>query len=483
MSYAVLWVRDFALCAVRRSDPTLAGRPVALIQGEGRRATVVELSPEVVGVAPGLTAPLAMARCPGILLRLREPAAEGEANRLLLAAAFTLSPRVEFTGPGCVTVDLQGADAARTAAQMRNVVAELAPAGLPVRIGVGATPHLAACVARRAEPVLAVRDAGAFLHALPLAFADPTPEQVEILGNWGIRTLGELTALPKADIGKRLGPEGLQLWERAAGEATRPLRLTQPAKSFAAEWTYEPPIEVMEPLLFRLRRFSECIALELRGEGFVAETLTLTLLLEDGTDQRREFRLPEPGGDVDGWMRVMQSHLEGVRTAVRVAGARLIAGPCRPPHKQAGLFETGLGDPAAFWENLARVGAVVGAHRLGTPVLLDTHRPDAFRLEKPAETVPPPAAAPVHPPRGLVLRRFRPAWPAQVELRDERPVQVHSANLRGPVCTSSGPWRTSGEWWKPDGWVLEIWQVELAQGGVYQLAHWADGWCVEGEFD
>ena len=73
MNYAVITVPDFALHALRRSDPALAGRAVALVAGEGRKAIVTEVSPEVTNVAPGLAATLAMARCPGILLRPREP--------------------------------------------------------------------------------------------------------------------------------------------------------------------------------------------------------------------------------------------------------------------------------------------------------------------------------------------------------------------------------------------------------------------------
>ena len=482
--FAVLLVPDFALHALRRGDPSLARVPVALVEGEGRKATVVAVSAEARGVVPGIAATLAMARCPGIALRPRDPTAEIEANRLLLAAAFTLSPRVEFTAAGCATVDLQGADAADTEKRMRAALAELGAAGLPARGGAAATPQTAFYAARRAEPLLVVEELGGFLAPLPLAFVEPTPAYAAILLGWGIRTCGELTALAKGEVGQRLGVEGVQLWERAAGEATRPLRLAQPARSFAAAWDYEPPIESLEPLLFRLRRFAECVALELRAEGLAAEALTFTLLLEDETDNRRELRLPEPGTDVDSWMRVLQSHLETVRTEARVVGARLVATPGRPPQKQSGLFDTGLRDPAVFWDNLARLAAIVGEGRVGTPVPLDTHRPDAFAVEKPADTVLAPEAAPVHPLRGFTLRRFRPAWPARVEVAEERPVRVESAGVRDAVRTARGPWRSSGDWWRPDGWAVEVWHVELAGGGLYQLARSeGSGWSVEGALD
>ncbi len=483
MKYAVLVVPGFALHALRRSDPGLCGRAVALVGGEGRNARVAEASPEAQGVVPGLAATLAMSRCPGVILRQRDPAAEVEAHRLLLAAAFTIAPRVESTRGGCCTIDLQGADPARAEALMRLATAELAAAGLPARVGAAATPLLASYAARRAEPVLIVRDPAGFLAPLPLAFAEPAPGQEAILQAWGIRTLGELTALPKAEIGRRLGAEGVLLWERAAGEAIRVLRLVEPARSFAAEWSYEPPVESIEPLFFKLRRFAERVALELRGAGFVAERLSLTLLLEDESDHRREFRLPEPGADVEGWLRILNAHLGTVRTDARVAAVRLVAAPARPSQKQDGLFDTGLRDPASFWENLARIGAIVGDDRVGTPVPADTHRPDAFVLERPAEAVPPALGGRVHPPCGPTLRRFRPPWPVCVLCEGGRPARLENGRLAGEVRAALGPWRCAGDWWKPQAWAVETWQVELAGGGVYQLACTDAGWCVEGVLD
>lgn len=484
MKYAVLLVKDFALQAVQRADPDLVGKPVALVTGEGRKATVAEVSPEANGVAPGLVVTLAFARCPALIVRPRDPTAEAETNRLLLAAAFTLSPRVERTADGWCTIDLQGADLAGTDAQMHVCVADLAASGIRARVGAADTPILAYYAAQRAEHVFVVRHAKEFLAPLPLEVAEPTSAQTEILRGWGIATLGQLTALAKAEVGNRLGTDGVHLWERAAGEATRVLHLVEPAKTFSAEWDYEPPIESMEPLLFRLQRFAECLAMELRSASLVAEKLSLALLLENDDEHRRDFRLPEPSANVDAWMRVFYAHLENVKTSEGVMGVRLIATPARPPEKQDGLFETGLRDPSAFFENLARVGAVVGDDCVGTPVVLDTWKPDSVVLEKPVRTVPPPAEEPLHPPRGLTLRRFRPPWSARVEVTAQRPSAIESSELRDTVREAIGPFRLSGNWWKQnDAWQVEIWQVEMTSGAIYQLARSPAGWWVEGVLD
>jgi protein ImuB len=162
---------------------------------------------------------------------------------------------------------------------------------------------------------------------------------------------------------------------------------------------------------------------------------------------------------------------------------RLGAAPARRQERQEGLFDAGLRDPASFWENLARVAAIVGDDRVGTPAPVDTHRPDAFTMERPAEAVSPPAQAPVHPPSGPVLRRFRPPWPVRVVCDAGRPVRLEGGRLEGRVCAALGPWLGAGDWWKPGDWAAETWQVEMAAGGVYQVSCTRDGWGVEGMLD
>ena len=168
MNYAALVVPDFSLHAVRRSDASLAGRPLGIVAGEGRTAVVRAVSPEATGVEPGLAVTLAMARCPALVLRPRDPTAETEAGCMVIAAALTLSPRVEHTGAGWCTVDLQGADEARTLVTLRLRLGELAAVGIPVRAGIAGTPLLAALAARSTETVCVVRAAADLSYVLQI---------------------------------------------------------------------------------------------------------------------------------------------------------------------------------------------------------------------------------------------------------------------------------------------------------------------------
>ena len=101
LRYAVIRGEAFALRALQRGDPALAGRPLAWARTDGRQEVIAEVSAEAAGIAPGLPVELAIARCPGLLVRARDPALEVEAQRMLLAAAFSLAPRVESTAAGC----------------------------------------------------------------------------------------------------------------------------------------------------------------------------------------------------------------------------------------------------------------------------------------------------------------------------------------------------------------------------------------------
>src|SRR5215472_12443816 len=222
-----------------------------------------------------------------------------------------------------------------------------------------------------------------------------------ILHKWGVHTLGQLAALDKEQVGTRLGPEAVRMWERATGQSSRVLKLIQPPESFEESFEFEREIETAEPLLFILRRFLEQLAVRLAAIYLVAKQLTLRITFAnsrqvrhgtDSSDWRNEsvvdkqiyeriFKIPQPTNDVDLLFRMLQTHLENFRSEHPIVGIALSAEPIKPAGAQFGLFETTLRNPHQLLETLARLTALVGADRIGTPVLEETHRPDAFRIE------------------------------------------------------------------------------------------------------
>lgn len=488
--FAVLHVAGFPLQAVLRADPAtataFAHAPAALFNHASKRSLVLWANPaaRAAGVEPGMSAPQAVARCATLLIRTPDPAAEAEARAALLAAAFAASPAVEATAPGLVTLDLQGLAAPTRPAACHTALAHLGQLGLCATAGLARTPLLALYAARATDRFIAIDNEAAFLAPLPLSHAEPDAELAGILRGWGLRTFGELTAIPRDDLGRRLGAAGVALWDRALGGAPRPLHLATPPQEFRAELEFEDALETLEPLLFVLRRLLDRLALELAAAHRVAVELDLALHLADKQLHARTFRLPEPTGDADILFRTLHTHLESLRTAAPIAAVRLRLSPARPLVRQPGLFETGLRDPHGFAETLARVAALVGADRIGTPQPEDTHRPDAVKLLPPPAVIPPPAPPAPLPPCGRPLRRFRPPLPARLEITDGQPTFVWTDRVQGAVTARLGAWQSSGDWWETTRtWRRTEWDIALADGGLYRLLRTPDGWFLEGEYD
>src|SRR5438034_1687428 len=208
-------------------------------------------------------------------------------------------------------------------------------------------------------------------------------EILTILHKWGIHTLGQLAALDKEQLGARLGPEAVRMWERANGQFNRVLKLVRPPESFAESFEFENEIETAEPLLFVLRRILEQLAVRLGAIYLVAKELTLRITFanppRDGSASadkqlyERVFNIPQPTNDVDLLFRMLQTHLENFKSEQPIIAVALMAEPIRPVSQQFGLFETALRNPHQLYETLARLSALLGSDCVGTPVLQETH--------------------------------------------------------------------------------------------------------------
>ena len=303
-----------------------------------------------------------------------------------------------------------------------------------------------------------------------------------ILHKWGIHTLGDFTRLAKEEIGARLGPEAVSLWKRANGKSTRLLKLVQPPESFAESFEFEYEVETVEPLLFMLRRFLEQLSRRLTGVYLVANELTLRIQFTNRHCYERLFKLPQPTNDVDLLFRMLHTHLEDFKSDHPIVAVSLDVEPIKPGQHQFGLFETTLRDPNQLYETLARLTALVGVDRVGTPVLEDTHRPDTFRLE-PFTWHSNDTFTVTQPRRGASLRRFRPNFSACVLLEEDTPAHLHSAEISGIPCGQNGPFLASGNWWDEKVWERIEWDLHFSDQALLRCYRNANGWQVDGIYD
>src|SRR6266436_9075250 len=309
-----------------------------------------------------------------------------------------------------------------------------------------------------------------------------------ILHKWGIHTIGQLAALDKQQLGARLGPEAIRMWERANGQSSRVIKLIRPPESFEESFEFENEIETAEPLLFMLRRFLEQLAIRLSGIYLVAKELTLRVTFTDKQIYERIFKIPQPTNNVDLLFRMLHTHLENFKSEYPIVAVALSAQPIRPAREQFGLFETTLRNPHQLSETLARLTALLGADRVGTPVLEETHRPDAFRLEPFTWAVESavPSGESSHALRtahATAVRRFRPAVAASVLLDADMPAHVRIPEIWGKILKQRGPYLISGNWWDEKSWARAEWDLEMENGELVRVHESEGTWEMDGIYD
>ena len=315
-------------------------------------------------------------------------------------------------------------------------------------------------------------------------------EILAILHKWGIHTLGQLAALDREELRVRLGPEAVRLWERANGISNRLLKRVQPPESFDESFEFEHEIETAQPLLFMLRRFLEQLAVRLNAIYLVAKEVTLQITFTNKQSYERIFKIPQPTNDVDLLFRMLQTHLENFKSEHPIVAVALTAQPIKPvsqPRMLSG-FEMALRNPQQLYETLARLTALLDPHRVGTPVLEETHQPDAFRMEpfgwRAVESAVPsgkPSDALRTAHTTIALRRFRPPVGALIFSSENRHLQ--SEKIRGKVVDQGGPYVLSGNWWDEKSWAHAEWDLQLEDGVLVRCHESNRTWKIDGIYD
>jgi protein ImuB len=404
---------------------------------------------------------------------------------ILVECARHFSPRIEETSPDTVLFDVRGlgpliGDAHAIAHAIEN------RAGIPVDIAIAADPDAAILAARgiQGTTVIAPGFEAATLAQLPLNLLPGSPETAELLDAWGIRTLGELAALPSLGVAARWGPEGTYLQHLAQGRADRQLRPVKDPLLFEEEFELDDPVELLEPLSFLLARLLNDLCARLTARALATDEIRLILTLERAPDHRCTLRLPVPIADAKTLLKVLQLELSARSPGAPVLKLRIELNPVKPRVQQHGLFIARSPEPAKLEITLSRLCNLAGSDNVGTPELLDTHRPDSFRMARFSAASYKTDASPC-PFEVLTLRRYRPPQLAQVRLVDEAPAHIATAILKSKIIACAGPWRTCGDWWKKDPWDHSEWDIAVTGGALYRLSEdlRRGRWFLEGNYD
>ncbi len=512
MRIACLLVPMFPLAARLRSEPELTATAAVVVAGNGSAAHVLAATRAArkAGVRPGMTLPQARTLLPGLIARARDAVSEAAAQEALLDAAGHFSPRVEDGGEGLAYADVDGLE--RHFPDERDLGRALIAAakkdGLPARCGL-ASSKLAAHVAASLPDSPHVVPPGAeaaFLSPLPLARLSPEVGLAATLARWGLTTVGDFAKLPAPEIAGRLGEAGRALHDAARGLDPRPLVPRQPPLGFTEGMELEWPLVTLEPFLGMAEAALERLVARLSAHALGCVKLETDLRLEPDGHDVRALALPAPTRDTRTLLSLVRLDLERRPPGAPVAGFVFTAHPDAPRPGQLTLFGPAEISPDRLATALARLFALLGEGRVGSPRTVDGHLPERFALV-PWEPPPPPVER--KPPRAgrglLAVRVLRPPLPLEVLVdgssgpngnpgTTSRPASLKSLaneatkglpDLAGAVRVASGPWHLEEAWWSDAPVTREYWDVELSSGPLCRIfRNTASGdWFADGVYD
>jgi protein ImuB len=492
----------------------------------------------------------------------------------LADVAREFSPRIEINTPREVVLDLSGltrlfGDARTIAEHLRGTAADR---GVRVRVAIAGTGAAARLLVRHRAGLTVVEPGteAAALAPLPIALLGalagvnsqlppldsargglsdgrrPTPNfqkerarrhlgvgnwELEVgstLRRWGLRTLGDLAALPSDEVASRLGHDGTELQRLARGEDPRPLVPAVPEERFEQSLELEWPIVEIEPLSFVLGRLMEPLSahLEQRDRGAAVLHVRLDLVKAAGAARNvfeRSLQLPFPIRDARTLRTLALLDLESHPPPAAIDRVTVAVDPTPARIVQWSLLSRSLPSPEHMSTLMARLQALMGETRCGSPVVVDSWQPGVFAMKPFA----PQDSNAIHEPRRhggtvspwpvgtrdgnpvVALRRFRHPVPVRVQAEHGRPSSLMTMQRGlsgGRVEVCAGPWRTSGGWWgsgirdqgsgiKTDpgspipnpapSWDRDEWDVALTGGAAYRLLRErnTNRWFIEGIVD
>jgi protein ImuB len=534
MAFASIHVPNFLVQAVVRAEPSLRNQAVALVDGTPPIWNVVAANEAA--LLAGIELDMAKSQAAqfhAVEIRNRSRVQEKSAHAALLDLGTSVSPRMEDTAPDTIILDISGL--ASLFGSNENISAQLvqraSALGLLVHVAVSSNLEVSLHAARGFPgiTVIPTGEEAKCLGKLSVCALLPSAEILETLERWGVRDCAALAALPVLQLSERLGQEGVRLHELARGACLRSLVLAQPCVCFEEEMALDFAVAELEPLSFLLGRLLDQLCARLEARALAACAIRTHFDLEASFEKDFQVRnensppklasktyekilsLPVPTQNSKMLLKLLRLQLQAAPPHAAIIKIILSAEPARPRASQGGLFLPSCPDPEKLELTIGRLAKLVGHANVGSPELIDTHRPGDFRMSRFAPVsdeskskIPRKNATAVHSPTETPLnafRVFRPEIEAKVELQQNCPTRIYFRGMRGNIIAASGPWQTSGDWWREDTWQQEEWDVEVrfdsvsgqsqkitnprTQNGIYRVYYDSlrAAWFARGRYD
>lgn len=463
--YAAIYAADFPAQSIVRLRPDLRAHAVVILEGIAPQEQVCSLNLRARkrGVVPGMTR-LEVEELGGICVQSRSIETERAARMILLESLSQFSPLIEETfavNASSFVLDIGGTGRlfGSPAILAKRIQASIHSSGFRASVAVSYNFDTARIKAAfsRGITIVPQKQESASLASTPLAALPLAEEDCETFAIWGIGCLGELAELAEEELITRLG-QRTRLWLKLArGMAEHIFQPIVAQFELMEHIEFETHIEQIDSLIFVASTMISNLITRATSRAMSLATLIIQMGLENDLTYQRVIRPAIPTGDRKFLLKLLQLEIAAHPPQAAIASLTLTAEAGLQSKVQLGLFAPQTPEPSRLDVTLARLKALVGDDRVGSPKLIDTHRSDGFVMENFSVTSQPP-------PRKetsvrISLRRMRPPRPIRIRLQFAKPAFFHDGADRYVVQDAYGPWLTSGCWWSVNQWNLEEWDV------------------------
>jgi protein ImuB len=357
---------------------------VAVTDRVGARRWVIacnDLAREA-GIEVGMQAPTALLKEPELRLLERSKADERRALRALADWALQFSGAVCLDVPrwlvwleiGASLTYFDGLSALRS-----RIEHGLAALHYAAAVGIAPTLEAAAVLGYHAggPAALTLEAVEALTAPLPLETLALEARVIEQLRATGLKTMGEVLALPKAALARRFGPQVPDYLQRLLGRRPDPRRRHVAADTYRRRYDFAEPIQTLEALLFPLRRLLQEFEGYLRGRDVAIQRLELTLRHRDSPDGAFTLHTSAPMRDALRLFALVREKLERTPWHSAVTEVIVCATEFQAPEiLQGDFFDDSRRQSAGWAALLDKLRARLGEQAVRQLGLRDDHRPE-----------------------------------------------------------------------------------------------------------
>lgn len=454
--------------------PPASGEQVAVMEGQGQKACVRDLSQGAarLGVQAGQALNAALALAP--LLKTVERDASREQGALLKLAAIgqDFTPTVSLESPASLLLEVEGSAHlfGGTLGILARARENFGRAGFAAATALAPTPVAALWLARaRLEiPVIGLNELRSVLGKLPVRALPWPREAQDAFGRLGITHLSGLFRLPRDGLAKRFGKEFVETLDRALGKTPDPRRTWQAAAR--CRLSRELPGELSQ--MGHLRPYIESMVAELAAElrRHDAGVDRIKIVFKHWQQAPTVVRVGSavPHRDERRWNELIQNQLANQALTAPVLDVELLSGRyMRYTAESRDL----LGISKSPGEGISQLVDLLRARLGRTGVYGVTVTQDA-RPEQAWRSVEP----------GAVTREPRLPPPRPIDLLPA-PLPLESLRYRGATLTLvDGPERIEGGWWNGESWMRDYYHALSSRGERLWVFSQDRRWYLHGLF-